>query len=76
MDALVEGIGMLIWLAIFGALMAYGIRNRGRIMRWLKNDNADNAEFDERKEKRIKLIRDKEDIEREIEEIDEAETGG
>lgn len=75
MDALLQGFGMLIWMAVFFGILAYGLRNRGRVLKWLRNDNADNAEFDEKENKKVELQREKEDIERELAKLNKTETG-
>ena len=73
MDILLEGVGMIVFLAMLLGMGAYGLRHRGRLVKWIENINVSpNAE---EKEDRIKkLTREREDIDAELATL-QAETG-
>lgn len=74
MDSLIEGFGMLIWLVVLGAMIAYGVRHRTEIIRWMRctDKNMDEVQ-QEREDRKVKLQREREDIDAEIARIEKAE---
>ena len=70
MDILLEGVGMIIFLALLLGLITYAIRHRGRLIKWMENLNATpNAE--EKQTLIKKLTREREDIEAELAGLEE-----
>jgi hypothetical protein len=65
MDILLEGVGMIIFLALLFGLLMYTVRHRGRLIKWMENLNATpNAE--EKQTLIKKLTREREDIDAEL----------
>lgn len=65
----VNALGILIIIAAVVYAGGYGLRNRGRIGRWLNNfDNDSNA--DEKSERLLQYRREIEDAEKEIEKLE------
>ena len=73
MDILLEGVGMIVFLALLLGMGAYGLRHRGRLVKWVENiDAKPNAE--EKQVRITKLTREREDIDAELATL-QAETG-
>lgn len=65
MEILLEGVGMIIFLALLLGIGAYGLRHRGRVIKWIENiDASPNAE--EKQTRITKLTREREDIDAEL----------
>ncbi len=68
MEMLLEGVGMIIFLALLFGLITYAVRHRGRLIKWMENLNAaPNAT--EKQALVKKLQRESEDINAELAEL-------
>ena len=70
----VNALGSMIVMCLLLFVMFYGIRHRGRLVKWLENSDHDgNAR--EKESRIISLRRKHEDITRELKCLEETETG-
>lgn len=67
MEILLEGFGMILWIATMLFLLAFAYRNREKIMRWV--NNPDGNELD-KEDALVEAKREKEDAEARIKRLE------